>query len=61
MNLELTNEEREFLLTVLRDRLGTLREQVHHATVSTFKDDLKAQEETFRTLIERLEAGEASE
>lgn len=56
MSLELTESEREFLLEILQDRLGSLREQVHHSRTSTFTDQLKAKEELLRRLIEKVQA-----
>ena len=56
MNLELTDVEREFVLTLLRERLGELKEEVRHSRVRSFTDQLKANEDCVRGLIERLEA-----
>jgi hypothetical protein len=54
MNLNLDAADRDLLLMVLEDRLGTLREQVHHSMTSTFTDQLKETETRLRRLIERL-------
>ncbi|MFQ5730413.1 MAG: hypothetical protein ACE5KM_00510 [Planctomycetaceae bacterium] len=56
MNVELTNAEQTVLLETLRDRLGTLREQIHHATISTFTEELKAKKELLNELIRKLES-----
>ena len=56
MNLELTSIERDILLETLNERLGELREQVYHATTSTFKDELKERERTLKRLIAKCEA-----
>lgn len=56
MNLELTPAERDLLLETLKERLGEIREQVHHSMTSTFTDQLKQAEETAKGLIARLEA-----
>lgn len=55
MELQLTDDERRLLIDILRGRLGELREEVYHATVSTFKDELKAREVVLSDLISRLE------
>ena len=54
--LELTDDEQEFLLEILRSRLGELRQEVHHSMVSTFTDRLKERAGLLRGVIERLEA-----
>ncbi len=55
MTIDLTPEERDMLLDILRDRLGTLREEIHHSMVSTFTDELKQREKALRSLVLRLE------
>jgi hypothetical protein len=59
MNLELTDAERQLLLDVLQDRLGTLREQIYHSTTSTFTDELKHTKETMEGVLKKLEAEQA--
>ena len=56
MTLELTADEQDFLLEILRDRLGSLREQVHHSMTSKFTDHLKAKEALLKGLIAKVEA-----
>ena len=56
MNIEITERERELLLEILRDRLGTLREQIHHARTFRFRDMLKDMQQVLRRLIEKLES-----
>jgi hypothetical protein len=58
MNVELTTDEREFLSAVLRERLGDLKGQIHHATISTFSERLRAEECLVIDLIDRLSAPE---
>jgi len=60
MNLELTDVEREFLLTLLQERLGELKGEVRHSRVPDFTDQLRAHEACVRGLIGKLEttAGE---
>jgi len=52
--LELNEEERDILLGVLKEELGTVREEVYHADTAEFKDSLKKKEELLRALIGRL-------
>jgi hypothetical protein len=56
MTFVLSEGERELLLGILHDRLGTLREQIYHSTTSTFSDQLKEMESTLKALIVRLDA-----
>ena len=58
--LHLTEAERTLLLDVLRERLGELREQVHHSMTSTFTDGLKDTEAMLRRIIEQLEHAAAA-
>jgi len=60
MQLELSERERDLLVEVLRGRLGELREEVYHATVSSYKDELKDVEARMIGLLERLGAGPES-
>jgi hypothetical protein len=54
--IELTTRERELLRDVVRDRIGSLREQIHHATISHFHDDLKDTEAVLRSVVDKLES-----
>jgi hypothetical protein len=56
MNLEITPAERDLLLETLKERLGEIREQVHHSMTSAFTDQLKQTEQTAKGLIEKLES-----
>ncbi|HID22308.1 MAG TPA: hypothetical protein EYP14_07895 [Planctomycetaceae bacterium] len=56
MNIEITDRERELLLDILRDRLGTLREQIHHARTFRFREMLKDMQQVLKELIEKLDA-----
>ncbi|NOX54197.1 MAG: hypothetical protein GXP27_07090 [Planctomycetes bacterium] len=58
MNIEITEREGELLLEILRDRLGTLREQIHHARTFRFRDMLKDMQQVLRRLIEKLESAD---
>jgi hypothetical protein len=53
--IELSTRERELLRDVVRDRIGSLREQIHHATVSHFHDELKDTEAVLRSVVDKLE------
>jgi len=55
MTLNLNEPEQEFLLEILQDRLGSLREQVYHSTTSTFTETLKDREKLLKGLIDRLQ------
>ncbi|HPM83659.1 MAG TPA: hypothetical protein PLF81_23300 [Candidatus Anammoximicrobium sp.] len=55
MNLELTDVEREFLLSLLQDRLGELKEEIHHSRVADFTAQLKTMEQCVRGLIGKLD------
>jgi hypothetical protein len=57
---ELTQNERDVLLEVLKERLGELREQVYHASTPLFKDELKEREAVIRRLIAKFGAAEAT-
>ena len=59
MSIELAESERELLLELLQTRWGELKEEIHHARVSGFKDALKAKEECLKGLVEKLEATSA--
>lgn len=57
MKLELTAAECGLILHVLQNRLGELRQEVCHSTVSKFKDQLKESEELLKSAIHKLETG----
>ena len=54
MELTLTPPERDLLEGILKDALGSLREEVYHAEEARFKDDLKADEVVLRRILEKL-------
>jgi hypothetical protein len=54
MELNLSPAERDLLEGLLRQALANLREEVYHAEDAHFKDELKAEETTLRSLLERL-------
>lgn len=55
MQLEITNDECDELVRVLKERLGELREEVYHADVSTYHDQLKEREARMKALLAKLE------
>ncbi len=56
MELTLTLAERDMLEGILKDALGSLREEVYHAEEARFKDDLKADEVLLRGILTKLAA-----
>ena len=58
MNLELTSDDRELLLEVLKGRLTELREEVHHARISSYKDHLRQKEEKLVGIIDQIKEDE---
>ena len=60
MGLHLSNEERGFLLELLKVALGETRVEVRRAEVETFRRAVKHEESLLRALIERLETADAA-
>jgi hypothetical protein len=56
MSLRLTEEERDVLVDVLTSRLGELRQEIHHSTVSTYTKHLKKTEVVLKGLIGKAQA-----
>ena len=54
MQITIDDNERELLLEVLTDRLGMLREQVHHSRTYSFTDKLKEIEKVLKDLFQKL-------
>ncbi len=54
LTLQFTMEEKDYLLSALADRLGTIRESIYHAETTAFKDGLKREEKLVRNLIDKL-------
>lgn len=57
VRLELTDEEGTLLLEELKERLGTLREEIYHSDTYEFTEELKRKQAVLRSLIEKVEAG----
>ena len=56
MILEVTEVEREFLLGILQERLGELKQEERHSRVPSFTDELKTNEQCVRDLLGKLGA-----
>ncbi len=52
--LELTTEEVQALVELLNTRLGEMSEEIHHATVSSFKEQLRERRDLLRALRRKL-------
>jgi len=55
MTLEVTDVERQYLLELLHERLGELRQEEHHSRVPSYTDEIKSREHCVRDLIQKLE------
>ncbi|MCS6806412.1 MAG: hypothetical protein RMM98_06960 [Acidobacteriota bacterium] len=55
VRLELTVEEATLLLEELKERLGTLREEIYHSDTYEFTEELKRKQTVLRNLIEKVE------
>jgi hypothetical protein len=56
MQLDLTPNERNLIEAILAGALGELREGVYHAEEHSFKDGLKADESTLRSILLKVRA-----
>jgi len=56
MELTLTPAELDLVQGILKDALGSLREEVYHSETARFKDDLKADETLLRGVLTKIEA-----
>ena len=54
---ELTSEDRQYLVGILTERLGTQREGIYHSDTAKFKDEMKEEEKAIRSLIDKLKVG----
>lgn len=59
MTIDLSAPERELLLAVLRDQLGSLKGEIYKTETWDYKQELKGREELLVGLIGRLESAEA--
>jgi hypothetical protein len=51
MKIELTTQEREYLINLLQSALGDLREEIYHTDTFDYKEQLKAQEKLIHELL----------
>ena len=56
MHLQLSESEKTFVTEMVRTRIGEVRQEIHHAMVSTYKAKLKETEVLLKGLLEKLEA-----
>lgn len=54
MKIELTKEEIEFLNDLLRERLGDIKSEIHHAMSSKFREEIKRKETLLKNLLNKL-------
>jgi hypothetical protein len=57
--LQLSAEERDLLVEILSSRIGELRQEIHHSTVSTFTDQLKQTEILMKGLLTKVQSADA--
>ena len=55
MPIELSEQERLELVQVVKERRGELSEEIHHATVSTYQDKLKARKVLLEQILGKLD------
>lgn len=60
MQLELTRQQLEELQAVLEDRLSELAEEIYHADVSDYHDQLKRRKAVLEEITKKVEAAAAS-
>jgi hypothetical protein len=54
--LDLSDQEHEMLKELLRERLGTLREEIHHSETFYYRDELKKEKMVLYQLSVRVES-----
>ncbi len=54
--LQLSTAERDLLIELLTNRIGELRQEVHHSMVSTFTDQLQQTEVLMKGLLAKIES-----
>jgi hypothetical protein len=55
MNLDLTADERDYLLRLLREELGRLKAEIHRTEAADFKERLRSDEAILQGLLARIE------
>jgi hypothetical protein len=56
MELTLTDDQKSFLVSLLQDSLGEVREEVFKSEVRSYRDELKKKEDLVRGLLTQLGA-----
>ncbi len=54
MNIELTPEEREVLLTLVEREISELVPEIRHTRTQTYREDLKARQKALQSLFRHL-------
>jgi hypothetical protein len=54
-NLMFTEQERMELLRILKNYLGETRVEVHHTHTPGYRENVKHEEETIRSLLQKLQ------
>ena len=61
MHLELTGPQHELVLHILQSRLGELRQEVRHSTVTKFTEQLKEMEKLLKSVIHEMECASVTD
>jgi hypothetical protein len=56
MTLELSSEERSFLIETLQNEFGRLRSEIYHTEAADYKEELKRREAMLEAIIGRLDS-----
>lgn len=56
MMLEIAEKEAEMLRSMLNRFIAETRSEIHHTDTESYKEELKAQEELAKALLERIKA-----
>jgi chromosome condensin MukBEF ATPase and DNA-binding subunit MukB len=54
LSIQLTEKERLELANVLEERMGELSQEIHHAVVSTYRDELRERKVRLELLLQKL-------
>jgi hypothetical protein len=60
MTLELSSDERTFLLEMLQNEFGRLRSEIYHTEAADYKAELKRREAMLEAIIGRLDSASAA-
>jgi hypothetical protein len=61
MMIDLTPEEREMLLTLVEREIVDLGPEIRHTRTQTYREDLKAQQQTLRSIFQHLREPQPAE